>query len=92
VPASYPGVYVEEIRGTPRIEGVPTSVAAFIGCATQGARPQDANFVHCDRSTMSQADIDNGRLIVEIGVAPVPPAEFVLLRGSHKLAGKNGMP
>ena len=29
---------------------------------------------------MSQDDIDNGRLIVEIGVAPVRPAEFVIFR------------
>jgi phage tail sheath protein FI len=29
---------------------------------------------------MSQDDIDNGRLIAEIGVAPVRPAEFVIIR------------
>jgi len=29
---------------------------------------------------MTQGDIDNGRLIVEIGVAPVKPAEFVIFR------------
>ena len=48
--------------------------------ALQGPRPQDAFFVRCDRGTMTQADIDAGRLICEIGVAPVRPAEFVIFR------------
>jgi phage tail sheath protein FI len=29
---------------------------------------------------MTQDDIDNGRLIMEIGIAPVKPAEFVIIR------------
>ena len=45
-----------------------------------GTRPEDAFFVRCDRSTMSQADIDAGQVIVLIGVAPLRPAEFVMLR------------
>ena len=48
--------------------------------ALVGDRPERAYFVKCDRSTMSQNDLDNGRLICLIGVAPVRPAEFVLLR------------
>jgi phage tail sheath protein FI len=48
--------------------------------AFQGATAQAAFFVHCDRTTMMQNDIDNGRTIVEIGVAPVRPAEFVIVR------------
>jgi phage tail sheath protein FI len=48
--------------------------------ALQGARPEEAYFVKCDRSTMTQNDLDNGRLVVEIGVATVRPAEFVILR------------
>ena len=43
-------------------------------------RPQEAFFVRCDRTTTTQDDIDNGRVIVLIGVAPVKPAEFVILR------------
>ncbi len=39
-----------------------------------------AYFVKCDRSTMSQADIDAGRLVVQIGVALLRPAEFLILR------------
>ncbi|MEM1265904.1 MAG: phage tail sheath subtilisin-like domain-containing protein, partial [Pseudomonadota bacterium] len=45
-----------------------------------GATPRAAFFVRCDRSTMTQNDIDNGRLICEIGVAPLRPAEFVIFR------------
>ena len=35
-------------------------------------------------STMSQSDIDNGRLIVVVGIAPVKPAEFVIIRIQQK--------
>jgi phage tail sheath protein FI len=45
-----------------------------------GATPEEAFFVKCDESTMTQDDIDNGRLICIIGVAPVKPAEFVIFR------------
>jgi phage tail sheath protein FI len=45
-----------------------------------GEKPELAYFVRCDRSTMTQNDIDNGRLICLIGVAPVRPAEFVIFR------------
>ena len=48
--------------------------------ALMGTRAEDAFFVRCDRSTMSQNDLDNGRLICEIGVAPTYPAEFVIFR------------
>jgi uncharacterized protein len=36
--------------------------------------------VRCDRTTMTQADIENGRLIAVIGIAPVFPAEFVIFQ------------
>jgi len=48
--------------------------------ALMGTTPEEAFFVKCDRTTMTQDDIDNGRLIVLIGVAPVKPAEFVIFR------------
>ena len=48
--------------------------------ALMGLTPAEAFFVKCDRTTMTQDDIDNGRLIVMIGVAPVKPAEFVIFR------------
>ena len=48
--------------------------------ALLGTKPEQAFFVKCDRSTMSQADLDNGRLVCLIGVAPLRPAEFVIFR------------
>ncbi|MET0398114.1 MAG: phage tail sheath subtilisin-like domain-containing protein [Longimicrobiaceae bacterium] len=45
-----------------------------------GDKPEMAYFVKCDRTTMTQNDFDNGRLICLIGVAPVRPAEFVIFR------------
>ena len=45
-----------------------------------GNKPEEAYFVKCDRSTMTQSDFDNGRLIALVGLAPLKPAEFVVLR------------
>jgi phage tail sheath protein FI len=50
------------------------------GGALLGDKPEKAFFVRCDRSTMTQNDLDNGRLICLIGVAPLKPAEFVIFR------------
>lgn len=49
-----------------------------------GSSPDEAFFVNIGHETMSQDDIDNGRLICVIGVAPVKPAEFVIFRISQK--------
>jgi len=48
--------------------------------ALMGATQDEAFFVKCDRTTMTQSDIDNGRLVVVVGIAPVKPAEFVIFR------------
>ncbi len=48
--------------------------------ALEGTKPEEAFFVKCDRTTMTQTDIDEGRLICLVGVAPVKPAEFVIVR------------
>jgi uncharacterized protein len=48
-----------------------------------GTTPAEAFFVRCDRTTMTQGDIDEGRLICLVGVAPVKPAEFVIFRFSQ---------
>jgi hypothetical protein len=48
--------------------------------ALEGTRVEEAFFVKCDRTTMTQTDIDSGRLICVVGVAPVKPAEFVIVR------------
>lgn len=55
-----------------------------------GARPADAFFVRCDQTTMTQADLDNGRLICVIGAAPLYPAEFVIFRIGQWTAGATG--
>jgi phage tail sheath protein FI len=51
-----------------------------------GATPKEAFFVRCDRSTMTQNDLDNGRLICLVGVALLKPAEFVIFRIGQKTA------
>jgi phage tail sheath protein FI len=48
--------------------------------ALLGDRPEKAFFVRCDRTTMTQNDLDNGRLVCLIGVSPLRPAEFVIFR------------
>lgn len=54
--------------------------------ALAGAKPEDAYYVHVGLgSTMTPQDVLEGRMIVEIGVAAVRPAEFIVLRFSHKL-------
>lgn len=45
-----------------------------------GRREEEAFFITCNETTMSQDDRLNGRLICEIGIAPVRPAEFVIFR------------
>ena len=45
-----------------------------------GATPEQAFFVKCDEETNPPEVIDAGQLIVEIGLAPVKPAEFVIFR------------
>jgi phage tail sheath protein FI len=57
--------------------------------ALMGTKPEDAFFVRCDRSTMTQDDIDNGRLVCLIGVAPTYPAEFVIFRIGQFTASSN---
>lgn len=49
-----------------------------------GAQSAAAYFVRCDRTTMSQNDLDNGRLVCEVGVAALPPAEFVVFKIGQK--------
>ena len=55
-----------------------------------GSSTSEAFFVDIGRSTMSQDDIDNGRLICVIGVAPVKPAEFVIFRITQKTSEAGG--
>jgi phage tail sheath protein FI len=55
--------------------------------ALQGAKPEHAFYVSVGLGkTMTALDILEGRMIVEIGMAAVRPAEFIILRFSHKMA------
>lgn len=59
--------------------------------ALAGVKPEQAFFVHCGlNQTMTQADIDAGRVLVEVGLAVARPAEFTLLRLSWSPAGFQG--
>jgi phage tail sheath protein FI len=65
-------------RLTQSVEAFLTS--AWKSGALMGAKASEAFFVRCDQTTMTQNDLDNGRLIMIVGVAPVFPAEFVIIR------------
>ncbi|MEV6824474.1 phage tail sheath C-terminal domain-containing protein [Amycolatopsis sp. NPDC051102] len=52
--------------------------------ALAGTTAAEAFFVACDRTTMTDDDLANGRLVCVIGVAPVFPAEFVIFRIQQK--------
>lgn len=76
---------VFEPNAEPLWASVRESIEAFLltqwhAGAFAGARPEQAFFVRCDLTTMTQNDLDNGRLICLVGVAPLRPAEFVILR------------
>jgi len=80
---------VFEPNSEPTWIAIRTSVTNFLRTvwrngALMGTTPEEAFFVRCDRTTMTQDDFDNGRLICLVGVAPVKPAEFVIFRISQK--------
>jgi phage tail sheath protein FI len=55
--------------------------------ALQGAKPEHAFYVAVGLGkTMNPIDILEGRMIIEIGMAAVRPAEFIIIRFSHKMA------
>ncbi len=54
--------------------------------ALMGSRPEEGYYVRVGLGeTMTAQDIQEGRLIVEIGMAVVRPAEFIILRFTHKI-------
>ena len=54
--------------------------------ALLGTTAAEAYFVRCDRTTMTQNNLDNGQLVCLIGVAIIKPAEFVIFRIGQKTA------
>ena len=74
---------VFEPNGEPLWAKLRASIGNFLGGlwtsgAFVGNTPTQSFFVRCDRTTMTQADIDNGVVNIVIGVAPVQRAEFVI--------------
>ncbi len=81
---------VFEPNSKPTWDAVKQSVSGFLNTvwrngALEGVTPEEAYFVNIGYDvTMTQDDINNGRMIIEVGIAPVKPAEFVILRISQK--------
>ncbi|MBK8565159.1 MAG: phage tail sheath family protein [Saprospiraceae bacterium] len=58
--------------------------------ALMGATPEEAFFVKVGlNETMTELDILEGRMIIEIGMAVVRPAEFIILKFSHKMLSES---
>lgn len=55
--------------------------------ALVGATPEQAFYVICDESNNPPSSVAEGKLIVDIGVAPSRPAEFVVFRISQWQSG-----
>jgi hypothetical protein len=100
VPIRRLALYLEESidRGTewtvfePNDESLWDAVRKSVSDFLHGLQQQGAFysfFVKCDRTTMTQDDIGQGRLNIVIGVAPVNPAEYIEIR-IQKLLGRNG--
>ena len=82
---------VFENNGPQLWANVRQSVSSFlynewVSGALLGANPEEAYFVRCDRTTMTQSNLDNGQLICLIGVSVLKPAEFVVFRIGQKTA------
>ena len=70
-------------------EGVSRTLTGFLtglwrSGALFGASPDQAFYVKCDAETNPPESIDEGKLVVEVGLAPVKPAEFVIFRISQQ--------
>ena len=80
---------VFEPNGQPLWQDIKRDVGAFLRTvwrdgALMGRTPQEAFFVQCDAETNPQDSIDQGRVVIVIGIAPVKPAEFIIFRiGQH---------
>jgi uncharacterized protein len=71
---------------------VQRTVASFLTLlwrngALMGTAPEQAFYVKCDEETNPPEVIDAGQLVVEIGLAPVKPAEFVIFRIGQMASG-----
>lgn len=83
---------VFEPNGEPLWARIRLEIGAFLQDlfrrgAFQGRTPHEAYFVKCDRDTTTQGDIERGVVNIEVGFAPLKPAEFVILR-IQQIAGQ----
>lgn len=83
---------VFEPNDRPLWQAIRRDLTAFLmGCwrdgALMGATPEEAFFVRCDEQTNTITDISAGRVVIEVGLAPVKPAEFIIFRISQYEAG-----
>ena len=86
------GWAVFEPNGEPLWAAVRQSIDHFLTSewrsgALAGLRADAAFFVRCDRTTMTQHDVDTGRLVCLVGVAPLKPATFEILRIEVRTGG-----
>lgn len=83
---------VFEPNDRPLWEAIRRDVSAFLigfwrDGALMGRTPEEAFYVKCDEETNPIEEIEQGRVNIEIGIAPVRPAEFVIFRISQYEAG-----
>jgi hypothetical protein len=62
-------------------------VRLFEAGAFRGATTKEAFFVRCDETTMTRSDLDNGRLVCLVGVAPAEPIEYIVLEIAVEATG-----
>jgi len=84
------GAVLDSLAGEPNAEPLWETVRRRIGDAILfplwregrllGSKPDEAFFVRCDRTTMTQGDLDAGRLVALVGFASLRPAEFEIVR------------
>ena len=55
-------------------------MSLFRDGAFQGTDPKQAFYVKCDKETTTQDDINKGIVNIEVGFAPLKPAEFVVIK------------
>ncbi len=85
---------VFEPNDRPLWQAIRRDVSAFLigfwrDGALMGSTPEEAFFVKCDEETNPIESINEGRVVIEIGIAPVRPAEFVIFRISQYEAGSD---
>lgn len=85
---------VFENNGPALWQRVSQSIQGFLNSqwqngSLQGKKQQEAYFVRCNSTTMTQTDLANGRLVIVVGFAPVYPAEFIVIQITGQTNQKN---